>query len=216
MPALLTSTSRCPSSCSTISAACRTESSDVTSSWMGRAPTVSAAARPRSISRLARFTRCPAPMRRRTVSRPMPLLAPVTRATGLSCMVISLPAHRSPVICGQYDGRDLPGFDGFSDRVPSVAGVVVGDRQDDGSGDRGGVATDLGAVAVQQCAAADGVVDVAAGDVPHVGVLGGHTQERGRASADTDRRGGGGGGGGGGGRAAGGGGGGVGGGRGGD
>ena len=41
------------------------------------------------------------------------------------------------------------GVDGESDRVPGVAGVVVGDRQMDGSGDRGAVVTDLGAEAVQ-------------------------------------------------------------------
>ena len=58
----------------------------------------------------------------------------------------------------------------------------------DRAGDRGGVATDLGAVAVQQGAAADDVVDVSAGDVPHVGVLGNHAQRRRGASADHDRR----------------------------
>ncbi|MEV5711366.1 hypothetical protein [Actinoallomurus sp. NPDC052274] len=42
----------------------------------------------------------------------------------------------------------------------------------DRADERGGVAADLGAVAVQQRAAADDVVDVAAGDVPQVGVLG--------------------------------------------
>ncbi len=41
------------------------------------------------------------------------------------------------------------GVDGFSDRVTSVAGVVVGDRQGDGSDDRGRVAADLCAEAVQ-------------------------------------------------------------------
>jgi hypothetical protein len=45
-----------------------------------------------------------------------------------------------------------------------------------GFSDRGRVAADLGAIAVQQCAAADGVVDVAAGDVPQVGVLGDDAQ----------------------------------------
>jgi hypothetical protein len=58
----------------------------------------------------------------------------------------------------------------------------------DRAGDRGGVAADLGAVAVEECAAVDGVLDVAAGDVPQVGVLGDHAQGRGRASADEDRR----------------------------
>jgi hypothetical protein len=46
----------------------------------------------------------------------------------------------------------------------------------DRAGDRGGVATDLGAVAVQQCAAADDVVGVAAGDIPQIGVLGDHAE----------------------------------------
>ncbi len=45
------------------------------------------------------------------------------------------------------------------------------------------------AVAVQQRAAADGVVEVAARDVPEVGVLGGHAHDRRRAPADEDRRG---------------------------
>ncbi len=81
-----------------------------------------------------------------------------------------------------------PALIAVADRVPGEAGLVVGDRQVDRADDRGGVAADLGAVAVQQRAAADDVVDVAAGDVPQVGVLGGHPQHGGRASADKDRR----------------------------
>jgi len=62
------------------------------------------------------------------------------------------------------------GVDRFADRVLGDAGLLVGDWQVDRAGDRGGVATDLSAVAVQQCAPADGVVDVAARDVPQVSV----------------------------------------------
>src|SRR5579872_3781310 len=43
---------------------------------------VAAAARPRSLLRAVRYTRCPASPRRGAVSRPMPLSAPVTNATG--------------------------------------------------------------------------------------------------------------------------------------
>jgi hypothetical protein len=68
------------------------------------------------------------------------------------------------------------GVDRPADGVPGDAGSVVVDLQVDRARDRGGVATDLGAVAVQQCAPADDVVDVAAGDVPQVGVLGDHAQ----------------------------------------
>jgi hypothetical protein len=44
------------------------------------------------------------------------------------------------------------GADRLADRVLGGAGLVVGDRQVDRAGDRGGVAADLGAVSVQQCA----------------------------------------------------------------
>ena len=74
------------------------------------------------------------------------------------------------------------------DRAPRRARVVVGDGQVDRADDLAGVAADLGAVAVQQRAAPDDVVDVAARDVPHVGVLGDHPQRRRRAPADHDRR----------------------------
>src|SRR5258708_22472104 len=80
------------------------------------------------------------------------------------------------------------GGDRVGDRVRGDAGLVVGDWQVDRAGDRGGVASDLGAVLVEQCAAADSVVDVAAWDVPQVGVLGDHAQERGGASANKDWR----------------------------
>src|SRR6185437_15245441 len=53
------------------------------------------------------------------------------------------------------------GGGGLGDRVPGGARVLVGDRQDDGAGDRGGIAADLGAQAVEQGAAGDGVLDVA-------------------------------------------------------
>src|SRR5579863_3486599 len=78
--------------------------------------------------------------------------------------------------------------DGFRDRVPGVAGMVVGDWHVNGSGDRGRVATDLGAEAVQESASTDGVIDVAAGDIPQVCMLGNHAQRRGRASTDQYRR----------------------------
>ena len=58
----------------------------------------------------------------------------------------------------------------------------------DRTGDRGGVAADLGTVAIQQCAATDRVIKVTAGDVPQVGMLGDHPQHRARPSADQDRR----------------------------
>ncbi len=58
----------------------------------------------------------------------------------------------------------------------------------DRAGEGVGVAADVRAVAVQQGAAADDVVDVAARDVPDVGVLGDHAQCRGGASADEDGR----------------------------
>ncbi len=64
--------------------------------------------------------------------------------------------------------------DGSSDRVPGGAGVIVRDWQVDGSGDRGGIATILGADAVQESTSTDGVIDVVSGDVPQIGMLGDH------------------------------------------
>src|ERR1700683_157344 len=64
------------------------------------------------------------------------------------------------------------GVEGFADRFPGGVGLVVGDGQVDRAGDGGGVTAGLGAVLVKQCAALGGVGDVAAGDVPQVGVLG--------------------------------------------
>jgi hypothetical protein len=85
---------------------------------------------------------------------------------------------------------DVPeaGVDSFRDRVARRVRVVIGDRQLDRAGDRGWVPTDLGAEPVQARASPDAVVDVAAGDVPQVGMLGDHAQGRGGASADHDRR----------------------------
>ena len=74
------------------------------------------------------------------------------------------------------------------DRVPGAAGIVVGDRQDEGPRDRGGVAADLGAELIQHRAPGRGGRDVTAGEVPHIGVLGDHAQRAGGLSADHDRR----------------------------
>jgi len=49
----------------------------------------------------------------------------------------------------------------------------------DGADDGGRITPVLGAVTVQQCAALGGVGNVGAGDVPQVGVLGGHPEHRG-------------------------------------
>jgi hypothetical protein len=69
---------------------------------------------------------------------------------------------------------DVPevGVERFADGLSGGFGAVVGDRQDERTGDRGGVAVDLGAEAVQQCATPEGGVDVVTGEVPDVGVLG--------------------------------------------
>ena len=88
----------------------------------------------------------------------------------------------------RQDDVPEPGVDCFSGCVTGLAGIVVGDRQDDGPGDRGGVTADLGAEAVKECGAADAVADVAAGEVPQVGMLGDHAQRRGGASPDEYRR----------------------------
>ncbi|KDR64256.1 hypothetical protein DC60_11035 [Streptomyces wadayamensis] len=78
MPALLTRTSSPPCS-STRAAAAATDASSVTSRTSGRAPS-SRAARPAfSGVRAAAYTVCPAAVRRRAVSKPRPLLAPVIR-----------------------------------------------------------------------------------------------------------------------------------------
>jgi hypothetical protein len=87
----------------------------------------------------------------------------------------------------QDDVREA-GVDRSRDRVPSATRVVVGDRQDEGSRDRSGIATDLAAEAVQESAALDGVLDVIAGEVPHVGMLGDDTQRSGGPSPDDYRR----------------------------
>src|SRR5258708_10166611 len=69
------------------------------------------------------------------------------------------------------------GGDRVGDRVLGDAGLVVGDWQVDRAGDRGGIASDLGAVLVQQCAAADSVVDVPPWAVPQLRLLRDHPPE---------------------------------------
>jgi AcrR family transcriptional regulator len=52
-----------------------------------------------------------------------------------------------------------PDIEEGADAVPGVVGSVVGDTQDDGPGDLGRIAADLGAQAIERRAALDGVVD---------------------------------------------------------
>src|SRR5262245_31823704 len=87
-PALFTSTSRRPSSVRIRSAAAAIEAWSVTSSSSARAgaPTLLAAVSPCSRLRDATSTVKPRAARSFAISRPIPLLAPVTRATGLSCI----------------------------------------------------------------------------------------------------------------------------------
>jgi len=70
-------------------------------------------------------------------------------------------------LCRQAEG-DVPeaGVERFADRVPGGAGLAVRHVQMNRAGDGGGIAADLGAVAVQQRAALGGVGGVAARDVP--------------------------------------------------
>ena len=88
------------------------------------------------------------------------------------------PARDALRIRGGQGEDDVPeaGLDGRRDRVAGAARIVIGDRLGDGPGDLGRVAADLRAEAVEQGAAGDEAVGVAAGDVPHVGVLGDHAQ----------------------------------------
>ncbi len=92
MPALLTSTSRRPSSSRMRSAAAVIEDWSVTSSRTARAsPWIAfAAASPRSRSRDPTRTVRSCAARSLAICRPMPLLAPVTRATGVACTMLSL------------------------------------------------------------------------------------------------------------------------------
>src|SRR4051812_34016377 len=110
-PALLTSTS----SRSRPSAARRIEAGSVTSSWTNPAPTSAAAFSPRSGSRAPRCTVIPRSMSCFTISRPMPLLAPVTSAVVMSPTVAArgravqdrLGDHLYP---GSMDSRELRYF----------------------------------------------------------------------------------------------------------
>src|SRR4051794_11737406 len=78
-PALLTSTSIRPSCRRTSAAAAATEASSVTSIRTNRAPSAVAAAVPAATSRAPSTTVWPAAIRRRAVSRPRPLFAPVMK-----------------------------------------------------------------------------------------------------------------------------------------
>ena len=100
------------------------------------------------------------------------------------------PARDVLRIRGGQGEDDVPeaGLDGRRDRVAGAARIVIGDRLGDGPGDLGRVAADLRAEAVEQRAAGDEAGGVAAGDVPHVGVLGDHAQRGRGAAADHDRR----------------------------
>jgi hypothetical protein len=80
------------------------------------------------------------------------------------------------------------GVDGLRDRALGRGGPVVGNREMDRAGDRGWIPADLSTELVQQSASPNAVVDVAAGDVPKIGVLGDDAQRRRCAPADDDRR----------------------------
>src|SRR5246127_4717860 len=80
------------------------------------------------------------------------------------------------------------GVEGATNRVPRHFGLVVGDWEVHRPGYGAGVAADLVAVAVQQRAPGDRIVEVSAGDIPQIGVLGDDAQQFGGAAADEYRR----------------------------
>src|SRR6478752_5089696 len=103
MPALLNAMSIRPKAPSVASYIAATSSSDVTSAWMNRPPTSSAAAFPVSPSRSATATLAPSPASRRAVASPMPLPPPVTTATRSSrrCMDTVIPGLPSFLGCDE-------------------------------------------------------------------------------------------------------------------
>jgi len=80
-------------------------------------------------------------------------------------MILSV-THRAASVVGRRQRQDdVPetGRDRRGDRSPGRARLVVGDREDERAGDHVGVAADLGAQPVQQCAGSDRVVEVVPG-----------------------------------------------------
>src|SRR5580693_2279947 len=95
MPALLTSTSRCPDSSPMTAAAASTLAWSVTSRARKRtsrrsAASSSAARRPRPASREPRYTTYLASASWAAMARPIPLLAPVTRAMSFGMSLLNL------------------------------------------------------------------------------------------------------------------------------
>nr|WP_236706156.1 hypothetical protein [Frankia sp. ACN1ag] len=125
-----------------------------------------------------------------TITKQLPRPMPSRPLAEPSCWFVGDPLGGTGGVGRRQAENDVPeaGVDRLADCVPGRAGLVVGDRQVDRAGDGGRVAPVLGAVAVQQRAAADDVVDVAARDVPQVSVLGSDAQHSGRTAADEDRR----------------------------
>src|SRR5260370_18329522 len=78
------------------------------------------------------------------------------------------------------------GVDGATNRVPRHFGLVVGDWEVHRPGNGAGVAADLVAVAVQQRAPGDRIVEVSAGDIPQIGVLRYDTRQLGAETDDAD------------------------------
>src|SRR5882672_1023841 len=122
MAALFTSTSRRPWSASTSFAAAATLLSSVTSRMTGRAPSAAAAGSTSSGLRPASSTVMPRAASCAAISRPMPLLAPVTRAMVVSVMTTSPPAREA-------FGQDQFGTRLYPDGIAEQGPVVVLHRQ---------------------------------------------------------------------------------------
>src|ERR1035437_5457156 len=116
MPALLTRTSSPVPESAIVAKAAATEASSVTSSWTNRAPSSSAAARPRASSRAPIHTVWRASTRSRAVSLPRPLFAPV--------MSVVVMRQWSPA-CERIGSRPLfVGLAGPGQRV--LTGLILG------------------------------------------------------------------------------------------
>src|SRR3954447_19489478 len=102
MPALLIRTSIEPSCSATFAAAAATEASSVTSMGTNRAPSAAAASAPSSALRAPTRTVWPSATRRRAVSRPSPLFAPVMKVIVMESTFV--PSRRPGQ--GRLDGRN--------------------------------------------------------------------------------------------------------------